>query len=103
MPLKDFECASGHVHEEIVNVHTMDHDCPECGQTAHMVFLKPSKLDWGRMAQGTSAGPEFIDRFDKIRRKQKDKEIRAWNTHGDYGPGVDTVLPRQPGEDKITS
>ena len=99
MPLKDFECGAGHVHDALVKPDIQEHECPECGDTAHMVFLTPPRIDWASMAQGDNAGPEFIERFDRIHRKQKEKEERSWKEHGDYGPGYSDIMSRQPGED----
>ena len=99
MPLKDFKCSQGHVHDALVNIHIKYDWCPECGEFARMVFLKPPRLDWASMAQGANAGPEFIDRFDRIHKEKKEKEDRSWKEHGDYGSGYSDIMPRQPGED----
>ena len=105
MPLHDFQCTDGHVHDALVKVSEIDdlRECPECGNPSRRVFLKAPRLDWYGMALGPHAGPEFKDRFDRNHRERKEKEIKSWNTHGDYGTGVDTVMPRQKGEPDITS
>lgn len=82
----DFRCPSGHVTEELVPVGTREIECPICGEPARYVILSPAKLDWAGMAQGPNAGPEFIDRFERAHRAQKDKEERSLAEHGDYGP-----------------
>jgi len=41
------------------------------------------------MAQGESAGPEFIDRFEKIHNKETERQQKCLQDHGDYGPGYD--------------
>jgi hypothetical protein len=47
------------------------------------------------MAQGHNAGPEFVDRFEKIHRKEKARQEKTLREHGDYGPGYDP--PPSPG------
>ncbi len=82
MPLKDFKCDAGHIHDALVKPDIQEHECPECGETASMVFLTPSRIDWYNMAMGENAGPEFIARFDKNHRKQKEKEEKYEKEHG---------------------
>lgn len=41
------------------------------------------------MAQGASAGPEFVDRFEKMHRKETARQEKILAEHGDYGPGFD--------------
>ena len=101
MPLHDFQCADGHVHEELVKADIKQRECPECGQPAKRVFLVPPKIDWYGMAQGANAGPEFLARFDKNHRDKAEKERKSWNEHGDYGPGYSDSIPRQDGEPEL--
>lgn len=61
--------------------------CPDCGEPGKRVYLTPPKLDWAGMAQGESAGPEFIDRWEKVHKKETEKQEKALREHGDYGPG----------------
>lgn len=104
MPLHDFKCANGHVHEELLSIHWKSEEsmpCTECDKPSFRVFLTPPRIDWAGMAQGDNAGPEFVARFDKVHQDKAEKERRCWNEHGDYGAGTDTVMPRQPGEDPL--
>jgi hypothetical protein len=41
------------------------------------------------MAQGSNAGPEFVDRFDRVHKKEKARQEKILATHGDYGPGYE--------------
>lgn len=83
MPLYDFRCANGHVHDAIVPVGTNEVECPECDETAKHVWLSAPKLDWSGMAQGENAGPEFIDRFAKSRRQRVKDEQKHKAEQGD--------------------
>jgi hypothetical protein len=40
MPLYDFECREGHIHEAFVDHGVGSHSCPHCGQWAAKVFLR---------------------------------------------------------------
>jgi putative FmdB family regulatory protein len=81
MPTFDFKCSEGHYHEAIVKADDLP-DCPTCGGATQKVFLAPPKIGWLRMAQGASAGPEFIDRFEKMHKDQKVKEEKFEREHG---------------------
>ena len=86
MPIHDFRCTEcKQVHTELVSAADKEHQCPACGAVSTVVFLQAPKLDWYNMAMGNNAGPEFIDRFEKNHRKQKEKEERCLQEHGDYG------------------
>ncbi len=100
MPIHDFICDDGHVHDALVKVSEIDNQrvCPTCGEPSKRTFLKAPRIDWYGMAMGDNAGPEFLDRFARNHEKKAEKERKCWNEHGDYGPGADTVMPRQPGE-----
>lgn len=89
MILHDFRCRRCGVTEE----HGVDGaaritqvQCPHCLGTAERVFLKAPSPDWLSLAQGESASPEAIDKFDRMHRQQKEKEERCMQEHGDYGP-----------------
>lgn len=87
MPLHDFECAKcGSVKEHFVYGNVQQVDCLDCGGIAKKVFLVVAKPHWAALAQGDSASPEAIARFDRVHRQQKDKEDRSMREHGDYGP-----------------
>lgn len=85
--IHDFRCANGHVHDAYVSSGTTEVPCPQCREPAQRVFLRAPRLDWAGMAQGENAGPEFIDRFEKNHRKEKEKQEKSLREHGDYGPG----------------
>lgn len=89
MILHDFQCDSGHVSEHRVSSDTTSVPCPACQNPARRVYLTPPKLDWEGMAQGENAGPEFIDRWDRVRRKETERQEKILREHGDYGPGYD--------------
>ena len=87
MPLHDFRCRRcKHVHEHMVDAGTTSMPCTECLGTAERVFLVAPKPDWLGLAQGDSASPEAIDKFDKMHKQQAEKESKAQAEHGDYGP-----------------
>ncbi len=87
MPMYDYRCDNGHVTEQIVPLAERDKaaDCP-CGKAAKRVLLTPPRIDWLAMGAQRDASPEFIDRFDRLHKQQKDKEERSAREHGDYGP-----------------
>lgn len=83
----DFRCGAGHVTEHYVSSEDTCVRCPQCSSPAQRVFLQAPRLDWAGMAQGENAGPEFIDRFEKVHKKEKERQERIHLEHGDYGPG----------------
>ncbi len=84
MPIHDYRCGScGHEHAELVKWDELTHQCPVCGNVSERVFLTPPKLDWAGMAMGENAGPEFIDRFERNHKKQKEKEAAFEREHGE--------------------
>ena len=86
MPLYDHRCPEGHVTEHF---HPSDVDtvkCPVCDLEAPRVYLTLAKPNWLALAQGSSASPEAIDRFEKMHKQQADKEAKSLENHGDYGP-----------------
>ena len=87
MIVHDFRCAVGHVTEHWVSSGTESVSCSVCSEPAQRVFLTAPKLDWAGMAQGANAGPEFIDRFEKVHAKEKARQEKTYSEHGDYGPG----------------
>lgn len=89
MPIYDFQCPAGHVHEALVPYEDRkSHECPECGDTAKQVWLTAPKLDWMGMAQGANAGPEFIDRFEKAHKQRAKQEKDYKAEHGDAMRGA---------------
>lgn len=87
MILHDFQCSSGHVSEHFVRSEDTHVLCPMCGGPAERVFLRAPRLDWSGMAQGANAGPEFVDRFEKVHREETARQEKILRDHGDYGPG----------------
>lgn len=88
----DYRCNERHVSEHYLKRGVLSVQCPVCKKPAHRVFLQPPKLDWAGMAQGESAGPEFIDRFEKIHNKETERQKKCLEEHGDYGPGYSSSL-----------
>jgi len=87
MILHDFLCDSGHVSEHFVSSGDTKVLCPKCQKPARRVYLRAPKLDWLGMAQGENAGPEFIDRFEKVHKRETERQSKTLKEHGDYGPG----------------
>ena len=87
MIVHDHRCANGHVSEHYVRVGGTSVQCPKCQKPAKRVYLKPPNLDWSGMAQGESAGPEFIDRWARVHKEETEKQEKILKEHGDYGPG----------------
>lgn len=85
MPIHDFRCPAGHVHDALVKHDETSRECPECGNLAERVFLKVPKLNYLAMGAQKHVSPEFQDRFDKMHRDQKAKEEKCLKEHGDYG------------------
>ena len=84
MPIYDFRCRNGHVHQNLVKFDEKDNQvCPECGEPAKQVWLTAPKLDWSGMAVGPNAGPEFIDRFEKSHKQRREQEEAHKREHGD--------------------
>lgn len=92
MPLHDFKCRRcGATNEHFVQQGTKALDCPVCLGTAELIFLTAPKPAWLSLAQGSSASPEAIDKFEKMHKQQTAKEYKSLQDHGDYGtrPGGD--------------
>ena len=89
MPAYDYRCETcGNVHEDLVKLKDRDEpqNCPQCGGTATRALITPPRIDWLSMVASPSAGPETLDRYDRMCRAQKEKEERSLAEHGDYGP-----------------
>lgn len=86
MPVHDFRCDAGHVHEALVSHTVEERECEVCGNPAKRVFLKAPTLNYLAMGTQKYVSPEFQDRFDKLHSDQKAKEERSLAEHGDYGP-----------------
>jgi len=86
MPLYDYECKRcGLVHEAFVKSGIDTQECPQCGHDAKKIYLVLAKPAWLALAQGDSASPEAIERFDRMHRQQKAKEEKSQRDHGDDG------------------
>ncbi len=87
-----FRCSTcGHTEDRFVHRSERTYQLctiKACGRRMTQVLLHAPALDWIRMAQGTSAGPEFIDRFNKNHRNRKAYEEKSYEEHGDYGPAA---------------
>lgn len=81
-----FKCSSGHYTDAFVKRGTETRPCDTCDEVATKCIRHAPKLDWLGMAQGEAAGPEFVDRWDKMHKDRKAHEERAETEHGDYGP-----------------
>ena len=87
MPLYDYRCrACRSVEEHFVPSGTETALCAECGGTADKVFLEVAKPHWLALAQGDSASPEAVDKFERMHKEQAAKESKSLSEHGDYGP-----------------
>jgi len=84
MPIHDFRCNScNHVHTELVKWDVKSHTCRECGNESKRVFLKLAKPNYLEMGAQASAGPEFADRWEKMHKKQTEKEQAFEKEHGE--------------------
>ena len=91
MILHDFRCEDcGVVTEHFCGRDDRVQVCPECSGLQHRVILQTAKPYWLKLAQGDNASPEAVDRFERMHKQQRDKEVRTLNEHGDYGnaPGA---------------
>ena len=87
MPLHDYKCRRcGQVEEHFVPAGTASQPCNNCLGTAELVFLTTAKPLWSALAQGDSASPEAVDKFEKMHKQQAAKESKSLEEHGDYGP-----------------
>ena len=87
MIVHDYSCGAGHVSEHYVSRGTKIVSCPVCQSPAHLVFLSAPRLDWAGMAQGENAGPEFVDRFERIHKKEQARHAKYRAEHDDNMPG----------------
>ena len=85
MPIHDFRCPAGHVHDALVKADVKVRECPECGNPAERVFLTTPTLNYLAMGAQENVSPEFQRKFDKMHRDQKAKEEKSLEEHGDYG------------------
>jgi|TARA_S200002703_G_C3703566_1_gene216099 hypothetical protein len=91
MILHDFRCEEcGTVEEHMCSADDIMSVCDTCGAVSHRVFKQLAKPHWLALAQGASASPEAIDRFERMHKQQKAKEDKTYAEHGDYGnaPGA---------------
>lgn len=85
MPIHDFKCPAGHIHDALVKHDVLTQECPECGNPAERVFLRAPQLNYLAMGAQENVSPEFQKRWDQMHRKQKAKEEKSLSEHGDYG------------------
>lgn len=87
MIIHDFRCVEcGLVEERYVKQGVHSVSCGKCDGFSKKITLKAPNPDWTGLAMGDSASPEAIDKFEKRRKQQRDKEERCFNENGDYGP-----------------
>lgn len=88
MPTYDYTCpACGHQEEIFVKKVSErgEQDCGECRERTNQVIRHAPQPHWTSLAMGSTASPEAIKKFDKMRREQKAKETKSMQEHGDYG------------------
>jgi len=56
--------------------------CTSCGGDLAKRIRTPAKPHWTSLAMGNSAGPEAIDRFDRMHKDKAAKEEKAIREHG---------------------
>ena len=78
--LFDFQCANGHVHEELVPAEWRSVPCDQCDQPANRLVSMPQiKLD------GVSGDfPTATDKWEKRRESHMRQERRNQERHGTY-------------------
>ena len=86
MPLYDYRCPEGHIHEHLVPSDVRTVKCDTCGEEAPRVYLTLAKPHWSALAQGDSASPEAISHFERAHKQQAAKEQKSLDNHDDYGP-----------------
>ncbi|MHA2163609.1 MAG: hypothetical protein ACXABF_14420 [Candidatus Thorarchaeota archaeon] len=92
MIMHDHRCKEcGSVTEALVQASVRSVSCQLCGGHATRVILKAPNPDWTGLAMGDTASPEAINRFERSRKQQRDKEEKSLRENGDYGaaPGSD--------------
>jgi len=92
--LIDVRCADGHVTEQLVDRKDRDNpdNCSVCAKPVKRVLLTASKVSWSSLASGPNATADSIDKHERMRKQQKDKEEKCLAEHGDYGvaPGANS-------------
>lgn len=84
MPLHDFRCNTcDHIQTELVKWDVTTATCRECGNESKRVFLKLAKPNWLKMGAQANVSPEFVERFDKMHKKQAAKEAAFEKEHGE--------------------
>jgi putative FmdB family regulatory protein len=84
MPFYDFRCKTcEHVFEVMQKWDAPPPACPECDNASKKVFLKLAKPNYLAMGAQANVSPEFQDRFDKMHRKQAEKEKAFEKEHGE--------------------
>jgi putative FmdB family regulatory protein len=84
VPIHDFRCgACDHVFDRLVKWDETHRDCPKCGNDSKRVFLKLAQPNWLKMGAQENVSPEFVERFDKMHKKQTAKEAAFEKEHGE--------------------
>jgi putative FmdB family regulatory protein len=87
MPTYEYTCPNcGHEQDVWCKVsERKDQPCEECGEILSQRVRTPAQPHWTSLAMGSSASPEALKRFDKMRRQQAARESKTYAEHGDYG------------------
>jgi hypothetical protein len=91
MILHDFRCTEcSEVEEHYCRAGEQASVCDACGGVSQKILRSLAKPHWSSLAQGDSASPEAISRFERMHKQQKAKEDKSYAEHGDYGaaPGA---------------
>lgn len=85
MPIYDFLCKHcGVATERFTSMDTESMKCETCGNLADKAVLTPPKINWSAMGAQKNASPEFIDKFERMHKQQKERETKFMKEHGDY-------------------
>jgi len=76
MPIYEYRCTECDTeYEELVKMDSpYVPPCPFCDGKSRKVVLHAPKIDWGAMGAQKNAGPEFIDRFEKVHKEERARE-----------------------------
>lgn len=86
MPTFEYDCPDcGKEFDRWCKASERENQKCECGSTGKQVIRTAPVPHWTSLAMGSSASPEAIKRFDKMRREQANKESKTMKEHGDYG------------------
>lgn len=82
-----YKCELGHYHDHF-GERDESRTCPKCGGATKRVVTSAPRVDWLGMGAQKNAGPEFVDRWEKMHKDRKAYEERTEKEHGDYGPAA---------------